>query len=460
MKSLAYLFFAITLFLLSAAFHKPVKDKGEVLLTCRVNSCEKVDSIYLYEFNGVNFKAVKAAPTTDYTTYQFRMPTSGPRFYYVGLANNMRPLILGTEENVTLQGACPSFQTAQTSGSNLNVAYENTKNAINELKNEMGALLRQLQVSTQQQDTKMIETVHQQFAELDRKCLHLLDSLKKTSPYLAKVVALNTYISYVNNGAGYENEIDYFAKNYFRFADWSDPDYNYLPWVYEGLKGYAQTLTLVGLPDANVKNYIDLLLNKIPENSRTYQLALGGVMAALMTKKHPLFGVYAQRFVEKYKKTEPEAVAQIESQLKMSASFIVGMEAPDFTMNTPDGQSLALSHFKGKILLVDFWASWCGPCRRENPHVVEAYNKYHGKGFEVLGVSLDRTREPWLAAIEKDGLIWHHVSDLKGWQNEAAQLYGVSSIPHTVLLDREGKIIARNLRGQMLDDKLKEIFGE
>ncbi|MFQ5445757.1 MAG: TlpA family protein disulfide reductase, partial [Saprospiraceae bacterium] len=112
------------------------------------------------------------------------------------------------------------------------------------------------------------------------------------------------------------------------------------------------------------------------------------------------------------------------------------------------------------VLLIDFWASWCGPCRRENPHVVEAYHKYHDKGFDVLGVSLDKTKARWVAAIEKDGLIWHHVSDLKGWQNAAARLYGVRSIPHTVLLDKEGKIIARGLRGTALTAKLEDIFGE
>jgi thiol-disulfide isomerase/thioredoxin len=128
-------------------------------------------------------------------------------------------------------------------------------------------------------------------------------------------------------------------------------------------------------------------------------------------------------------------------------------------MNTPDGNPLSLQSLRGKVVLIDFWASWCGPCRRENPHVVAAYQQYHGKGFDVLGVSLDKTKDRWLAAIEKDGLIWHHVSDLKGWQNAAAQLYGVRSIPHTVLLDREGKIIARGLRGAALTAKLDELFG-
>ena len=146
--------------------------------------------------------------------------------------------------------------------------------------------------------------------------------------------------------------------------------------------------------------------------------------------------------------------------MKMSASFIPGGEAPDFTMNDREGRPVKLSDFRGKVMLVDFWASWCGPCRKENPHVVELYHHYHDKGFDVLGVSLDKTKEPWLAAIEKDGLVWNHVSDLQGWSNQAAHLYGVTSIPHTVLVGKDGKIIARNLRGEQLTAKLKEIFGE
>ncbi|MHA7110992.1 redoxin family protein [Sunxiuqinia elliptica] len=136
----------------------------------------------------------------------------------------------------------------------------------------------------------------------------------------------------------------------------------------------------------------------------------------------------------------------------------VGVQAPEFTMNDVDGTPVSLSSFKGKYLLIDFWASWCGPCRRENPNVVEAYQKYKDKGFDILGVSLDRDKSAWLKGIEEDQLTWTHVSDLKYWQNEVAQLYGVSAIPHSVLLDKDGKIIAKNLRGEDLHKKLEELL--
>ncbi len=141
---------------------------------------------------------------------------------------------------------------------------------------------------------------------------------------------------------------------------------------------------------------------------------------------------------------------------------IIGATPPDFTQNDPDGKPISLSNFRGKYLLIDFWASWCAPCRAENPNVVKAYAKYHEKGFEILGVSLDneRGRENWLNAIKKDGLAWTQVSDLKYWNNEVARKYGISSIPQNFLLDPTGKIVGKNLRGETLSKKLEEIFNK
>jgi len=137
-----------------------------------------------------------------------------------------------------------------------------------------------------------------------------------------------------------------------------------------------------------------------------------------------------------------------------------GQPAPDFTMNDTIGNPVSLSSFKGKLVLVDFWASWCGPCRAENPNVVAAFKKYNSKGFAILGVSLDTDKAKWFEAIAKDGLAWTHVSDLIGWNNAVAKQYGVMSIPASFLIDQEGKIIATDLRGEALTNKLKELLGE
>ena len=217
------------------------------------------------------------------------------------------------------------------------------------------------------------------------------------------------------------------------------------------------------------KMYNEFTIVDSTENENVYHLFL---------KEHPkstvglyVLGEYAGRNINA-KKVAP-LFAKLPATLKNSAEgknfkkrielaerTSIGAYAMNFTQNDTLGKPVSLSSFKGKYVLLDFWASWCGPCRAENPNVLKNFNEYKDKNFTVLSVSLDQPgkKEAWLNAIHKDGLIWTHVSDLKFWNNAVAKQYGISAIPQNFLIDPTGKIIAKNMRGEELDKKLDELL--
>lgn len=156
--------------------------------------------------------------------------------------------------------------------------------------------------------------------------------------------------------------------------------------------------------------------------------------------------------------SENEFYQAMRAQVNAQRKLAIGSPAPEIALPQANGDELKLSDLKGQYVLIDFWASWCGPCRKENPNVVRVYNKYHDQGFEILGVSLDKNQKSWLNAIEQDGLKWRHVSDLKYWGSEVVPEYQIKGIPLTYLVDPEGNIIGKNLRGQSLENKLAQIF--
>jgi peroxiredoxin len=171
----------------------------------------------------------------------------------------------------------------------------------------------------------------------------------------------------------------------------------------------------------------------------------------------------AKKFYEKLDKKllETKSGKNITKMMEAMSAATVGSAAPEFSAPSPDGKTISLKESLGKVTLIDFWASWCGPCRKENPNVVAMYNELHDKGFNIIGVSLDNPGgdQAWKDAIAKDGLTWNQVSNLKGWKDPIAEQYNVKSIPATFLLDASGKIVAKDLRGDVLKAKVKELLG-
>lgn len=219
------------------------------------------------------------------------------------------------------------------------------------------------------------------------------------------------------------------------------------------------------------KNIFDKLRNRqatpqyLTAVADTADNVLLGYLALNQTKIEDQYEAY-KKFSARMAKEMPNAKLTKDFQTRVQqaaalAQLSVGKSAPDIKLPNPDGNDMALSELRGQVVLLDFWASWCRPCRRENPTVVAAYDKYKEKGFTVFSVSLDQTAPKWVAAIEQDNLKWDgHVSDLKGWGSSASALYGVRSIPQTFLIGRDGNIVAKNLRGSALERKLAELLEE
>lgn len=440
---------------------KAIAPGGKVSVICHIVGLPpNTDSLTLYEYGGLVQKPIARGGRrgTPDSSFVFTLPKSSPKIYGVGLTETATArIVVGEESEFDLWGNIQFIEKARTVKSPANKAYETMRQRLADFNSRTEQLFEVVNLAYQGNGNKF--RADESSAQLMKEKKAYLDSLKAANPLLARVAALHIVPDFQPDNKGVANRVDFYGNEYFRFADLRDKAYEEIPDVFSGFEEYVSMLYRLQAGDAKTQQFVDAQLAKLDPASKMYRVALGGVVSGFQKLESPLYATYATKYIQRYKGDSWGEIGRLEFELRKASAFMTGFEAPDLVGMTPDSMSYALSKMRGKYVLVDFWASWCGPCRKENPNVVAQYKKYKDKGFDILGVSLDRDHGAWKRAIEQDGLPWHHISDLKGWQSQHAQLYSINSIPQTVLVDKEGKIIARNLRGESLEAKLKELFG-
>jgi thiol-disulfide isomerase/thioredoxin len=432
------------------------------VLHCKYINHTGVESLNVYSFEGLAMRPIGKATRQVDSSYIFEIPKGTSNFYAIGASETaVSTVILGEEDKVVFWGNCQKGDKSRAFGSPINTAYEKTLKRADDYRNYDEINKVNWMDAVNSNKTTEADALMSKIVASDKSKVAFLDSLKKANPLFANVASLLIQPNYEIAGKGkYTTEAEFWAKEYFKYADFSKSAYNDIPTLMEAFRLYALRNASYQAPVLQQKEWADAQLAKFNPTSKAYRMAISGLIAGYKLLQSPNYTEYVNRYVAEFKNNNYGEVQALEMELAKSRVYTPGMVAPDLAGDTPEGTKLALSQLRGKYVLIDFWASWCGPCRKENPNVKLNYEKYAAKGFEILGVSLDRDKAAWVNAIAADGLPWKHISDLKGWQSDLSAIYQVSSIPQTVLLDKSGKIIQRNLRGEQLGEKLKELFGE
>ncbi len=434
------------------------------------------DSVSLFEYYGNEVNVLKTVALNQ-GKFELRGSVEHPGIYAVGVKHfgqngeiqvNGFDVLLGADAEIVVEATGPYLaQTVTVISGRLNTGLaeflkktREYQTQIQDARQQYGQAFQSANAEEQQKKKKALDAVYKAQADYQAKV-----KAENAGNLLGKVAQLYHYSPYGADpavSAKYPDEKAYLKSEFFSGLDLKDPDLGRYPIFYQKVMAFVATLAgQFGEDYSQLVPTVDALLKKTTDKSRTREMFILGAMHGAIASKSPdyvdIYLYYAEKYVNEFPAT-PNA-QRFKQDLEKFGAVRLGSPAPEIVMASPEGKDLKLSSLKGKIVLIDFWASWCGPCRRENPNVVRVYEKFKNKGFDIFSVSLDQTKEKWLAAIEQDKLVWpNHVSDLKGWQSAAGKLYGVTSIPQTFLIDREGKIIAKNLRGEALERKLEQLM--
>ena len=415
-------------------------------------------------YDKILIDTAQGTPSGSEVSIQMKTYIPAEGIYFLGTNKNSSiMIILDGKEKPTFVSPTKSFASNVTiKDSPANIQLHTFLKAVTEYQTRYNQLNQQYFLLSNKKDhnAKLVEEGMNKILEEQAKMQKQWLNDPNTHPVLLRLVKVYYFEPYnKDKHSKYPSAKEYFEKEFWAHINLKDTLYGYIPPIYDKMGYYTNILLQYNNNDVlKVKDKILSVINQAPKGTTLRRLLYLGAAVNSYRINKDLFVIIAEKLGEEF--PTDKLYLQVKPQLEALKRTAIGQIAPDIELTTPEGGKVKPSDFRGKYLLIDFWASWCMPCRKENPNVVRVYNKYKDKGFEILGISLDRNKDRWIQAIKADGLIWHHGSDLKGWQSEAAKLYGVSSIPQTFLLNKEGRIIAKGLRGPALEQKLKEIFGE
>jgi thiol-disulfide isomerase/thioredoxin len=411
---------------------------------------EVYSHIFLYELFGPESVKIDSCKQVA-GAFIFNLKNTLPRgMYRVGVNDKTFFDFINDQSNLVL--TCDATADAKTKISvsnslenSLFVKYQQFNNSFNEEFNKLNTEAQNnagLRASNPDQYNVLIQGL--------QKRLDSLNVVLKTNLKSLSANNKGTFMAKVSEMFATHDTVS--AMNFFSKQELQDPEYTrgdmLTSKVYMCMQRYYSNMGL----DAGVANLMNRFEKPNPNKEVFYISVIRGIYNQNVE--------FARKITEQYAREFPTSkhAAYYMSVIPKSPPK-VGELVPEIKLKDFMGREVSLSSLRGKVVLLDFWASWCGPCRKENPNVVRAYAKYKEKGFTVFSVSLDDNRERWVAAIQQDQLLWEsHVSDLKGWNSSAAKLYGVKSIPATFLLDKDGKVVATNLRGAELEQKLEELL--